>query len=241
MIFLCFSSSDRYTVVQSCLYHLKRYGIDVWYDYHELVLGDNKEIKNFQYAIEKSKYYIIIYSPHFFNSPCAVNEERLIFERQSHNDINIFPILFNITIEDLPGEYGSKVSELIYNEITDATGSLNTINQVVCRILLNDYGVSTNSVTPAIATLDHYQYSDTYISCLINKYKKVDPENFNARAALILALFKYITINYECNIPKHYSSIVEYLTDYTNFSIRFNHKELTILELIVLICLQKVF
>lgn len=41
-VFLCFSSADRYTIVDSVLYHLKRFHIPVWYDYHELTLGDNR-------------------------------------------------------------------------------------------------------------------------------------------------------------------------------------------------------
>ena len=32
-MFMCFSSGDRYTVAKSCLYHLKNFGINVWYDY----------------------------------------------------------------------------------------------------------------------------------------------------------------------------------------------------------------
>ena len=65
MIFLCFSSGDRYTIVKSCLYHLKNYGLSVWYDYHELILGDMKREKNFIDAIQTSDYYIIIYSSNF--------------------------------------------------------------------------------------------------------------------------------------------------------------------------------
>lgn len=45
MIFLCFSSGDRYSIVKSCLYHLKNYGYETWYDYHELILGDKKREK----------------------------------------------------------------------------------------------------------------------------------------------------------------------------------------------------
>ena len=75
MIFLCFSSGDRYSVVKSCLYHLKNYGYETWYDYHELILGDKKREKNFEKAIQACDYFIIIYSYNYLNSPCAINEE----------------------------------------------------------------------------------------------------------------------------------------------------------------------
>lgn len=79
MIFLCFSSGDRYSIVKSCLYHLKNYGYETWYDYHELILGDKKREKNFIKAIQTCDYFIIIYSNNLLNSPCAINEESLIF------------------------------------------------------------------------------------------------------------------------------------------------------------------
>ena len=78
-MFICFSSADRYTIAKSCLYHLKNYGFSVWYDYHELILGDKKREKNFENAIKSNKYFIIIYSKNLFSSPCAVEEEKLIF------------------------------------------------------------------------------------------------------------------------------------------------------------------
>lgn len=101
-MFLCFSSGDRYTVVKSCLYHLKNYGIPVWYDYHELILGDLKKEKNFEHAINSNKYFIIVYSEAFFKSPCALNEEYRIFSQLEERDIVIFPLLYNIKFRELP-------------------------------------------------------------------------------------------------------------------------------------------
>lgn len=123
-MFICFSSADRYTVVKSCLYHLKNYGFTVWYDYHELILGDKKREKNFENAIKSNKYFIIIYSKNLFNSPCAVEEEKLIFEQAKTRNVVIFPLLYNMKFEELPKIYQNKLENLIYNEIDDATGSI---------------------------------------------------------------------------------------------------------------------
>ena len=34
MIFIGYSSGDRYTVVESLVFHLKNYGFEVWYGFH---------------------------------------------------------------------------------------------------------------------------------------------------------------------------------------------------------------
>ena len=31
-LFICFSAKDRYVIAQPIVYHLKNYGINVWYD-----------------------------------------------------------------------------------------------------------------------------------------------------------------------------------------------------------------
>ena len=136
MIFLCFSSGDRYSIVKSCLYHLKNYGYETWYDYHELILGDKKREKNFEKAIQTCDFFVIIYSNNFLNSPCAVNEESLIFTESTKRNITIFPLLYNIKFTELPTDIQNKIENLIYNEITDSTGCIESVNQIVVKILL---------------------------------------------------------------------------------------------------------
>ena len=116
MIFLCFSSGDRYSIVKSCLYHLKNYGYETWYDYHELILGDKKREKNFIKAIQTCDYFIIIYSNNLLNSPCAINEESLIFAETYKREITIFPLLYNLKFDELPYEIQNRIENLIYNE-----------------------------------------------------------------------------------------------------------------------------
>ena len=61
-IFLGFAAKDRYTVAESLLYHLENYGVPVWYDRHDLIIGDNRQKENFEKGIIESKYAIIIFS-----------------------------------------------------------------------------------------------------------------------------------------------------------------------------------
>ena len=48
MIFIGYSSGDRYTVVESLVFHLKSYGFEVWYDFYDMFLGDNRYEENFK-------------------------------------------------------------------------------------------------------------------------------------------------------------------------------------------------
>lgn len=234
-MFLCFSSGDRYTVVKSCLYHLKNYGIPVWYDYHELILGDLKKEKNFEYAINSNKYFIIVYSAAFFKSPCALNEEDRIFSQLKERDIVVFPLLYNIKFDELPLVYQNKLENLIYNEIDDISGSINSINQIVTKYLIDKLGIPSTAKTPTLSEYDASGINDLYIQELMRDYINIASDNFNARITLLSCLFKYI--ENQTKLPEEYSFIsqtMRYLLKFTNFNIEYNHKELIIAELCIL-------
>ncbi len=234
-MFLCFSSGDRYTVVKSCLYHLKNYGIPVWYDYHELILGDLKKEKNFEHAINNNEYFIIIYSEAFFKSPCALQEEGMIFSQLKDRKIVIFPLLYNIKFNELPLAYKNKLENLIYNEIDDISGSINSINQIVTKYLIDKLGIPSTAKTPTLYEYDASKITDLYIQELMRDYINIASDNFNARISLLSCIFKYLenktVISKEYNFISH---TIRYLLKYTNFNIEYNHKELIIAELCIL-------
>lgn len=234
-MFLCFSSGDRYTVVKSCLYHLKNYGIPVWYDYHELILGDLKKEKNFEYAINSNKYFIIIYSESFFESPCALNEENRIFSQLKERDIVIFPLLYNIKFRELPIVYQNKLENLIYNEIDDISGCINSINQIVTKYLIDKLSIPSTAKTPTLYDYDASGINDLYIQELMRDYINIALDNFNARIALLACIFKYIENKTEISEEYRFlSQTMRYLLKFTNFNIEYNHKELIIAELCIL-------
>ena len=239
-MFICFSSGDRNTVVKSCLYHLKNYGINVWYDYHELILGDKKREKNFEYAIKNNNYFIVIYSENFFNSPCAVEEEKLIFDEFSKRNIQIFPLLYNIKFSQIPIAYQNKLENLIYNEIDHSTGTLNSINQIVTKFLIDKINNSALDSTPSLDDIDIQVKTDSYLSEILTTYKKLDKKNFNARISIMYCITKYIDLNYDVKDNKYLFKILYYLFNYTFLSVEFNHKEIIISELALIIILRTI-
>lgn len=235
MIFLCFSSQDRYSIAKSCLYHLKNYGYDTWYDYHELILGDKKREKNFEKAIQSCDYFIIIYSKNLLNSPCAVNEEALIHAEATKRNVTIFPLLYNIKFNELPFETQDKIENLIYNEITDDTGCIEPVNQMVVKILLDEMGYSEFDFTPSIDSFLLKKIDDVFMKSILLEYLSISKENFNARISILFCVYKYITTNNVLeNIPIHYSQTINYLSHYTKLNIPYNHKELIIAELVII-------
>ena len=88
MFFLCFSGRDRLTAAQSILYHLQKYGLQVWFDNHEYLLGDKKD-ETFTQAINESSYAVVILSPDFPNSPGAIEELDVIKRRYDAGQIYV--------------------------------------------------------------------------------------------------------------------------------------------------------
>lgn len=239
MVFLCFSSNERYSAAKSCLYHLKNYGIKTWYDYHQLILGDDKNKKNFEVAIKECNYFIIIYSKAFFQSRCAVEEETLIFKEAQKRNITIFPLLYNISFSELPLEYKTKIDKLIYNEISDKTGTIAPINQIISKILINNLGLDSLELTPEINENIISQINEPYLKKILIEYLNISYQNFNARIAILFCVFSYIKENNLINdVPYYLGKIISYLITFTHLDIQYNHKELIIAELVIIHCLN---
>lgn len=241
-MFMCFSSGDRYTAVKSCLYHLKNFGIPVWYDYHELILGDSKIEKNFEHAIKNNQYFLIIYSDNLFRSPCAMEEEKRIFDELNRRSITIFPLLYNIKFTDLPITYQTKLDKYIYNEIDDTKGTLSSINQIITKILIDKINKTTYDKTPNLTDYKIKSLTDDYIIQLIDLYNHIAKDNFNSRITMLYCIYYYIKSNYQIKPEISYVyQTIEYLITFTKLNIKYNHKELIIAELSIIILLNTIF
>ena len=79
-LFICFASEDRYRITEPIVYHLKNYGINIWYDRYSLVMGDHRIKKNLIDGAMKCKYVIAIISEYTAASKCAMEELSIIKE-----------------------------------------------------------------------------------------------------------------------------------------------------------------
>lgn len=137
MLFFCFSSKDRHPIVESILFHLTNYGLPVWYDRHKMLLGDERDYKNFDEGVNSCNYAIIILSKNTIKSTCANEEIDLIYEKFKRRQMYVFPLFFNIKASDLPKKY-TWMTKLVYKELTIGNDSRSACNHIICRILLDE-------------------------------------------------------------------------------------------------------
>ena len=82
---------------------------------------------------------------------------------------------------------------------------------------------------------------DLYLSKVLHNYCQIDEENFNARISILFCLAKYIETNYAIDDENKYLiTILNYLFKFTNLNIMYNHKELIIAELSLLLLIKAI-
>lgn len=235
MIFLCFSSKDRNTVVRSIMYHLKNYGIPVWYDYHQLILGDNRDYKNLEEGIRHNHYAVIILSNNIFNCKCANDELAVIKQQYVSQKIHIFPIFYKIKASDLPKKY-KWLCKLIYNEINEHSGTLLTCNQITLK-----YIEDKNKLYSTCNLSDYIngKFQDSYIQDMLTIYFEIGCDCLNLRILALFTIFKYLCCKYEnVEYPLFCIKTFNKLYTATKLNLRMDWKELSILESILLLMLN---
>lgn len=186
-VFICFSFKDRYGIAEPLVYHLINYGIKVWYDRHELLLGDDRIQKNLIDGASTCDYAIIIISKSTESSVCAMEEISIIRDKYLHGNVVVFPILYEIAPSELPDRL-KWVSEIIYKETDRHSGTYQICNHIACRIT-NDYikNLICRKITDAPKYLDPEQHQS--ILSLVNCYLNIDKDNLNSRIALLYAVY----------------------------------------------------
>ena len=102
MLFVCHSSLDRDSIVKPLLSYLYSFGIDIWYDHKKLFLSDKIPLDIYQKGILESSDILIVYSKNLTqHSVCGRNELEYIYANCS--DKNIYPIIYNASLDDFTG------------------------------------------------------------------------------------------------------------------------------------------
>lgn len=232
MIFLCFSGKDRMTIVRSILYHLKNYGLDVWYDNYRYILGDNKNL-GYTQAITHSKYAIIVFSKNFPNSLGALEEFNIIKKQYDNNQIHIFPIFYNIAVDEIPQKY-YWLTDLIYNELTEETGSLLTCNQILCKYLIDI--IQQNNFKTLDILLKENLIADQYLKELLINYQLVISSNINCKLTFLSCALLYI--NQQIKLPQYIEKSSKFLMQVIKLGLNYNFKEIDILEYLIAISIN---
>ena len=232
MIFLCFSGKDRLTAVKSILFHLQKYGMDIWYDNYVHILGDDK-FENYTCGIQESQYAVVVYSPAFPDSPGAIEELIEIKKRYDNDLIHVFPIFYNIKANEIPVQ-DSWLCKLIYNEINDTTGTLLSCNQIVSKVFSD---VLERQKTPSLWDAKQgNRYLVPYIEKMLDTYFGIVSENIDSRLTILYCLFLFL--DSEIPLPMYLVKTVNYLFATTKLHLDYNFKEIILMEQAVCIALS---
>ena len=236
MIFIGYSHQDRYKIVESIIFHLKNYGFDVWYDFHDMYLGSNRIKENFEYGIKSNKYIIFVMSDNIFSSTCAMEELDFARELYEKNEIVFLPIFYNYKADNLPRDY-EWIKKIIYNEVTDKSGTIYVINQIIERIL-NDFVFELQFKN--FESICHvFENSNNYLYSVINAYTRIDLDNYNTRLGILYSIYLYIkSLSYDSNYPSFCEKVITRLHTFTRLNISIDHLSFNIFQLTALIVLN---
>ena len=230
-IFVCFAAEDRYRIVEPIVYHLKNYGVSLWYDRYALIMGDNRVEKNLIEGAQQCQYAVVIISDFTVCSPCAMEELSIIRKGYESGQTYVFPILYEISPVNLP-ESLLWLKEMIFKEVDKGSGTYEICNHIVCKItsdILRNYtAVNIQSITDALS--DSIPLS-TYL--ILKCYQETDAQNLNSKVALLYSA--YITIRVLIKTPldpmiNMISCIFERLFSETKLNIKVDYREIWLLE-----------
>ena len=131
-IFISFSGAAREEYALKFLNFFNRFGLHGWYDQHELLLGDVLKENIDKNGIQKVDYCVLIINQSFLSRHWPCEEAIRLYNRfEEKRDFVIFPILLDITKEDLKNSRLNFLLSIKYQFLR--TGE--TIDQIAYQIL----------------------------------------------------------------------------------------------------------
>lgn len=114
-LFISHASDDKVDLVLPLVDYLQRFDIKIWYDTHEIKLGDNLRRK-IDEGLSQSRYAVVILSPNFLKKEWPQKELDALVSREDGKENIILTILHNITYEDI-----KKYSPLLSSKLMVST------------------------------------------------------------------------------------------------------------------------
>lgn len=225
MVFLCFSSKDRENISESVYYHLNNIGIEVWYDRKEILMGDNRDYKNFVEGVDSCNYGIIILSPNSIASYCANEEIDLMYKKYKSGEMHIFPVFYNLLSTQIPEKY-QWMKKLVYKELDITKDSRGLCNHIACKVLKDE--IEKNCQYKTISEISHN--SSGFIKELTLSYLETDGNNYNSRITLLYSGILYLNNLESIKMPLICEKGSTYLFNETKLNLLMDLRETLIFE-----------
>ena len=235
MVFFCFSSKDRLQIVESMLFHITNYEVDVWYDRHKMLMGDERDYKNFEEGVNSCEYAIVILSPNAVESICVREEIELIHKRYRDGHIIVFPVFYNLSANELSSEF-QWMTKLVYKEFRVDLDSHSACNHIICKILLDE--LEKYKVKSINDFLKIYEKKPTfnYMSKILRAYSRTSDDNRDAQISLLYAICVYFKETYSLiDVPTFYYTGIDRLFDETRLHLPIDLRETLIFERLTLL------
>lgn len=230
-VFICFAAEDRYRIVEPIVFHLKNYGINMWYDRYSLIMGDDRIEKNLIEGASLCKYAVIIISEFTFQSHCAMEELSIIEERHYKGDVTIFPVIYELSLSKIPVTL-MWIKDLIFKEADRHTGTYEICNHIACKItsdVLQKYEYQNiHSITTNLSSkLPIATYR------ILMDYQGIDAANLNSKVSMLYAAhitIKVLITSSEEPLNTMIFSIFERLFCETKLNLSIDYREIWLLE-----------
>lgn len=240
MIFFCFSSKDRLQIVEAILFHITNYELPVWYDRYKMLMGDERNYKNFDDGVGQCGYAVTIVSPNAIKSVCAQEEIELIHNRYIAGKMTVFPIFYNLKVNNLPDNF-QWMNKLVYKELDASTDARSACNHIICRVLLDELEKYKIKTINEFLKLYESNSALSYIYKLITSYCRVSDDNRDAQIALLYSVCLYIREYYNLSgVPAFYYAGVDRLFDETRLHLPIDLRETLIFERLTLLLINAV-
>ena len=99
-LFISHASEDKDEIVTPLVTYLEKFGAKVWFDKHNISLGDSLRRK-IDEGLSESRYAVVILSHNFFKKEWPQKELDSLVAREDGKEKVILPILHNISYEQL--------------------------------------------------------------------------------------------------------------------------------------------
>lgn len=146
-IFISFSGASREEFAIRFLDFFSKYGIKCWYDQHELFLGDELKHAIIENGINNADYCILIINKTYLSRRWPCEEAKRLYKKlETRKDYAIFPILLDITKEEVKNSELSFLLKIKY-QFLHAGEDIHLIGLQILNRIFHDIAIRTKFPT----------------------------------------------------------------------------------------------
>lgn len=190
-IFISFSGDGREKYAVNLLKIYSSMGLNCWYDRHELYLGDNLKNTIIKDGIDKSDYCVLFINKTFLNREWPCEEANLFLKKYvDSQEQRIFPILVNVSKEEVLNSKISRILEIKYQFLNNA----NTLENIAMQMLncILHVEIRSQAIQNLDDTIEYYKRlskrSHINIYNALSVLSHVPSTDYKSRTAILLCL-----------------------------------------------------